>query len=84
MCKRLLIAFPLQQWFRERGPILRYTYIACLVSLHLALLAKKFLAKRQDSRFPGPLKTGAEIRDPSPADCVAHTKGMHCTLRVGV
>jgi hypothetical protein len=26
-----LIAFPRQQWFRERGPILRYTYIASLI-----------------------------------------------------
>jgi hypothetical protein len=26
-----LIAFPRQQWFRERVWILRYTYIACLV-----------------------------------------------------
>jgi hypothetical protein len=27
----IFIAFPLQQWFRERASILRYTYIACLV-----------------------------------------------------
>jgi hypothetical protein len=26
------IAFPLQQWFRERASMLRYTYIACLVN----------------------------------------------------
>ena len=25
------IAFPLQQWFHGRTPMLRYTYIACLV-----------------------------------------------------
>jgi hypothetical protein len=27
----ILIAFPQQQWFRERALMLRYTYIACLV-----------------------------------------------------
>jgi hypothetical protein len=27
----ILIAFPHQQWFRERASLLRYTYIACLV-----------------------------------------------------
>ena len=27
----ILIAFPQQQWFRERASMLRYTYIACLV-----------------------------------------------------
>jgi hypothetical protein len=27
----MLIAFPLQQWFRERALVLGYTYIACLV-----------------------------------------------------
>jgi hypothetical protein len=26
-----LIAFPRQQWLRERASVLRYTYIACLV-----------------------------------------------------
>jgi hypothetical protein len=28
----ILIAFPLQQWMHERASLLRYTYIACLVS----------------------------------------------------
>jgi hypothetical protein len=28
----ILIAFPRQQWLRERASLLRYTYIACLVS----------------------------------------------------
>jgi len=28
----ILTAFPLQQWLHERAPVLRYTYIACLVS----------------------------------------------------
>ena len=27
----ILIAFPQQQWFRERASLLRYTYIACVV-----------------------------------------------------
>ena len=27
------IAFPMQQWFRERAAVLRYTHIACLVNL---------------------------------------------------
>ena len=27
----ILIACPLQQWLPERAPVLRYTYIACLV-----------------------------------------------------
>jgi hypothetical protein len=27
----ILIAFPRQQWFRERASMLRHTYIACLV-----------------------------------------------------
>jgi hypothetical protein len=29
----ILIAFPRQQWFRERVLVLRYTYSACLVQL---------------------------------------------------
>jgi len=28
----ILIAFPLQQWFRERASVLLYTYIDCLVA----------------------------------------------------
>jgi hypothetical protein len=27
----ILIAFPWQQWLRERSSVLRYTYIACLI-----------------------------------------------------
>ena len=36
----LLIAFPQQQWLRERASVLRYTYIACLVYLwfHMVLV----------------------------------------------
>jgi hypothetical protein len=33
----LLIALPLQQWLQERAPLLRYTYIACLVSAVIIL-----------------------------------------------
>ena len=29
----ILIALPMQQWLRERAPLLRYTYIAPLVGL---------------------------------------------------
>jgi hypothetical protein len=28
----IIIAFPLQQWLRERASTLRYTYIACIVA----------------------------------------------------
>ena len=27
----ILIAFPMQQWLQERGSVLRYPYIGCLV-----------------------------------------------------
>ena len=30
ICKKPLIAFPPQKWFRERASVLRYTYIACV------------------------------------------------------
>jgi hypothetical protein len=30
----ILIAFPLQQWFRERASMLRHTYIVCLVECY--------------------------------------------------
>jgi hypothetical protein len=36
----IFIAFPQQQWFRERASILRYTYIACLVDRGLAKAAR--------------------------------------------
>ena len=39
----ILIAFPLQRWLRERARNLRYTYIACLVILHLLLLSLTLL-----------------------------------------
>jgi hypothetical protein len=34
----ILIAFPLQEWLSERGSMLRYTYITCLVTLYSAAL----------------------------------------------
>jgi len=30
----ILISLPLQQWLHERTSMLRYTYMACLVSFH--------------------------------------------------
>ena len=36
----ILIAFPQQQWQHEHAPILRYTYIACLVAYHFTLQFK--------------------------------------------
>jgi hypothetical protein len=35
----ILIAFPRQQWLRERASMLRYTYIAPLVGLYLTTLS---------------------------------------------
>jgi len=35
------IAFPLQQWLHESAPVLRYTYIVCLVELLLYRIAQK-------------------------------------------
>ena len=29
-----VFAFPVQQWWLERASVLRYTYIACLVSFN--------------------------------------------------
>ena len=34
----IFIAFPLQQWIRERAPMLRYTYIGCIAAYSLHLL----------------------------------------------
>ena len=31
----ILIAFPLQQWLKERNSVSRYRYIACLVGLEI-------------------------------------------------
>ena len=33
----LIVAFPLQQWLRERVTVLRYTYSACLVRISVAV-----------------------------------------------
>ena len=38
----MFIAFPLQQWLHERAPVLRYTYIACLVCLFVCFLVILF------------------------------------------
>jgi hypothetical protein len=35
----MLIAFPRQQWLRERASMLRYMYIACLVTPELSFTA---------------------------------------------
>ena len=32
----IVIASPLQQWLRERAPVFRYTYIACLVGVNVS------------------------------------------------
>ena len=34
----IFISFPWQQRFRERASVLRYTYIACIVTLHFVLI----------------------------------------------
>ena len=34
----ILIASPLQQWLDERAALLRYTYIACIVTVCLCTL----------------------------------------------
>jgi hypothetical protein len=34
----ILIASPLQQWLHERAALLRYTYVACLVTVYLGTL----------------------------------------------
>ena len=41
----ILIAFPLQQWFRERASVLRYTYVACLVLVFLLLISNRHAFK---------------------------------------
>jgi len=33
----MFIAFPLQQWSHDRVPVLRYTYMSCLVCLFVCL-----------------------------------------------
>jgi hypothetical protein len=41
----ILIAFPQQQWFRERVSLLRYTYIACLVPYNFKLFQMQMKSK---------------------------------------
>jgi len=31
----ILIAFPLQQWVKERASVLRYTYTACIFHIYI-------------------------------------------------
>ena len=33
----IIIAFPPQQWFHQSAPILRYTYIVCLVKCYFGV-----------------------------------------------
>jgi hypothetical protein len=47
----ILIAFPRQQWFRERASVLRYTYIACVVS-SLKGSSRETAIHRYQSRHP--------------------------------
>ena len=53
------IAFPQQQWFRERASVLGYTYIASIVLLYYLLvgwgtctLIKQFPRSRSDKDYP--------------------------------
>ena len=39
----ILIAFPRQQWLRQRASILRYTYTACLVTIWVSLTVDRFI-----------------------------------------
>jgi hypothetical protein len=39
----ILIAFPQQQWFRERASMLRYTYIGCIVVFYRSVQMKRKL-----------------------------------------
>jgi hypothetical protein len=34
----ILIALPLQQWLHKGASLLRYTYIACLISFHVEIM----------------------------------------------
>ena len=46
-CARvILIAFPRQQWFRERASVLRYTYIASCKTLHMSRVAANEISLR--------------------------------------
>ena len=44
----ILLSFPLQQWFRERAPMSRYTYIVCIVTQQLQLSPELFLYRIQE------------------------------------
>jgi hypothetical protein len=79
----ILIAFPRQQWFRERASMLRYTYIACLVSFYE--LFNNFMRitpvhlQLQLSALPDPLTKHASTKMESEYSCTLralHTWAM--------
>jgi hypothetical protein len=43
----MTIAFPQQQWFHERASVLRYTYIACLVTIYKSPLPVSYLEPQE-------------------------------------
>ena len=47
----IFIAFPRQQWFRERASLLRYTYIACPVSVYNFSLMVQTFSKEMCSKI---------------------------------
>ena len=47
----ILIAFPRQQWLRERASMLRYTYIACIVNI--AVIVQQFGKKKRFQELEG-------------------------------
>ena len=52
----IIIAFPLQQRLEERASMLRYTYIACLITRNFMSgpnVSKDILIYVYESRFPG-------------------------------
>jgi len=54
----IVIAFPLQQWLRERAPVFRYTYIACLVGVNVSY--SYFLLFFSDFPFFFPFKNAGQ------------------------
>jgi hypothetical protein len=42
----IVIAFPQQQWFRERASVLRYTYIGCLVMYTMTYFWRLSIVKK--------------------------------------
>jgi hypothetical protein len=52
----ILVAFPLQQWLHERASMLRYTYIACLVTASFKRLKSEIHANRLKNSVPNSQK----------------------------